>query len=50
MTLYRLTYAVPYEGENSLDFDSLEQAAKWIESNRSTYDFDLDNITLIEVG
>jgi hypothetical protein len=43
---YELTWTVPYEGDTSESFASLEDVLSWLAGNRSRYEFSLDNVTL----
>ena len=46
MTTYRVTYTVEYEGENSVEFGSLDEVAKFIDENIRSY----DDVIIIEMG
>lgn len=46
---YLLTYSVPYEGDHNQEFDNLDALALWLDQNKSSYNFDLDNVDVIEI-
>ena len=46
---YQLTYSIPYEGSSSISFGSLQEVRAWINKNKSTYYFDLDNLEIIQI-
>lgn len=46
---YLLTYSVPYEGDCNKEFENLDAVALWLDQNKSSYNFDLDNVDVIEI-
>ena len=47
---YRVSWYVPYEGENHEYFMSLEDVINWIKINSGRYERSYDNLTILEIA
>ena len=48
--MYRVIISVPYEGDFTVSFETLDEVREWIRNTpRSTYEFSYDNIEILKV-
>ena len=47
---YQLHYQVPYEGYSVHNFGTLEEVKNWLKKNKSSYEYDLYNVTVLIIA
>ena len=48
--MFLVSYSANYEGDRIEKFSTLEEVREWLSKHRSSYDFDLDNVDVIEIA